>query len=69
MGSAKSVPRVAVGAVDHADRGELLRVPGLGPTTVDRILKCRMNGGRVNSLTDIGRAGKRLTKAAAYLKF
>ena len=55
--------------VNEAERGELLRVPGLGPTTVDRILKRRLNGGRVNSLADIGKPGKRLQKAAAYLKF
>lgn len=55
--------------VNHAEMGELLRVPGLGPTTVDRILKRRMNGGRLGSLGDIGRPGKRLAKAAGYLKF
>ena len=55
--------------VNRAERGELLRVPGLGPTTVDRILKKRLNGGRVKSLADIGRPGKRLQKAAAYLRF
>lgn len=55
--------------VNRAEREELLRVPGLGPTSVDRILKTRANGGRVSSPADIGRPGKRLQRAAAYLKF
>jgi predicted DNA-binding helix-hairpin-helix protein len=55
--------------VNRADRFELLRVPGLGPATVSRILHRRKHGGRVHSLADIGRPGKRLRKAATYLKF
>ena len=55
--------------INRAGRFELLRVPGLGPATVDRILRRRAGGGRINGLTDIGRPGKRLRKAAAYLKF
>jgi predicted DNA-binding helix-hairpin-helix protein len=55
--------------VNRAEREELLRVPGLGPVTVDRILNIRTNGGRVWSLDSLGRSGKRLAQAARYLKF
>ncbi|MBN1674556.1 MAG: radical SAM protein [Kiritimatiellae bacterium] len=55
--------------VNRADRLELLRVPGFGPTTVQRILERRANGGRVRALSEVGRAGRRLSKAAAYVKF
>lgn len=55
--------------INRADREELLRVPGLGPTTVKRILTRRANGGRLHSMRDVGRPHARLTKAGAYLKF
>ena len=55
--------------VNRADREELLRVPGFGPVTVERILSVRKNGGRVRKLEAIGKPGKRLTKAAGYLEF
>jgi len=55
--------------VNRADRRDLLRVPGLGLVTVGRICARRANGGRIRRLADIGRPGKRLYKAEAYLKF
>jgi predicted DNA-binding helix-hairpin-helix protein len=55
--------------INRADRYELLRVPGLGPVSVKRILAERKNGGKVRSLAQIGRMGKRLVTAQAYLKF
>ncbi|MGD9128000.1 MAG: radical SAM protein [Planctomycetia bacterium] len=55
--------------INRADREELLRVPGLGPVTVDRILKLRGNGNRVHRLNEIGRVGKLLRRAEPYLKF
>lgn len=55
--------------VNRAAKEELLRVPGLGPTTVGRILKLRRNGGRIRRLDDIGKPGKLLRQAAGYLKF
>ncbi|NQT53788.1 helix-hairpin-helix domain-containing protein [bacterium] len=55
--------------VNRADKAALLRVPGLGPTTVQRILERRRSGGKLRSLDDVGRPGKRLRKAAAYVKF
>ena len=54
---------------NRASREELLRVPGLGPTTVARILELRRGGGRLNSVDDIGKPGRRLAKAKDYLVF
>ena len=55
--------------VNRAPREELLRVPGLGPTTVGRVLEARRAGGRVHGIEEIGRPGKLLRKAAGYLRF
>ncbi len=55
--------------INRADKYQLLHVPGLGPTTVDRILKYRREGGKIRSMSDLGRIGKRLMKAQAYVKF
>jgi predicted DNA-binding helix-hairpin-helix protein len=55
--------------INRAPREELLRVPGLGLTSVNRILQSRVHGARVRTLRDIGRESKRLQKAATYLKF
>lgn len=55
--------------VNRADREELLRVPGLGLVTVDRIIKMRKDGARIRAIEDIGRPGKRLRKAEGYVKF
>jgi len=54
--------------VNSASRMELLRVPGLGPVTVKRILKRRREQ-RLRRLEDIGRPGALLRKAAGYLTF
>ncbi len=53
-------------AVNRASRLELLRVPGLGPTTVARILQVRRTQ-RIGRLEDIGRVGARLRQAQGYL--
>ncbi|MBN2302228.1 MAG: helix-hairpin-helix domain-containing protein [Lentisphaerae bacterium] len=55
--------------VNQADRKDLLRVPGLGPTTVVRILRERASGSRFHSVRDFGPPHARLTKAERYLKF
>jgi len=54
--------------VNRASRLELLRVPGLGPITVSRILRLRQTQ-RVGSLEEIGRVGARLGKARPYVTF
>jgi len=54
--------------VNRVGRRELLRVPGLGPVTVRRILRRRREA-RLASVEDIGRPGKRLRQAAGYIEF
>ena len=54
--------------INRADKYELLRVPGLGPVTVSRILQARRQS-RLWSLDNIGKIGKRLGKAQSYIKF
>ena len=54
--------------VNRASRFELLRVPGLGPVTVKRILE-RRRSGRLCGIEDIGKVGVRLLKAERYLVF
>ncbi len=53
--------------VNQADKAELLRVPGLGPVSVKRILTARRNGERVRNLAGIGLRGARAQRAAAWL--
>jgi predicted DNA-binding helix-hairpin-helix protein len=65
---AKSHPERFPVDVNRASRFSLLRVPGLGPITVNRILKCRKHS-RLHRIEDIGKVGIRLQKAAAYLAF
>jgi predicted DNA-binding helix-hairpin-helix protein len=54
--------------VNRASRLSLLRVPGLGPVTVRRILERRKQA-RLRCIEDVGRAGARLRKANKYLVF
>jgi predicted DNA-binding helix-hairpin-helix protein len=54
--------------VNSAAKDALLRVPGLGPTTVNRIIAVRGER-RLKSMRDIGRAGARLNKAEGYVAF
>ncbi|MGE5296396.1 MAG: helix-hairpin-helix domain-containing protein, partial [Solirubrobacterales bacterium] len=54
--------------VNKASRSELLRVPGLGPVTVNRIVELRRTQ-QVRDLEQLGRVGARLEKARSYLSF
>ena len=54
--------------VNRADRGELLRIPGIGPVQAERILKTRANS-RLREFADIGFKGRNAAKAAAYATF
>jgi predicted DNA-binding helix-hairpin-helix protein len=65
---AKSHPETFPIHINRADRYELLRVPGLGPVSVKRILELRKGGGKVRRLDQIGKMGKRLTTASHYLR-
>jgi predicted DNA-binding helix-hairpin-helix protein len=49
-----------------AGRAQLLRVPGLGPTYVGRILRTRREG-ILRGLRDVGLRGKNLQKALRYV--
>ena len=53
--------------LNRADRADLLRVPGLGPVAVKRILAARKGGGRVSSLERVGVRGALARKASAWL--
>jgi len=52
--------------INAADRELLLRVPGLGPATVARVLKQRREG-RISRLEDFGLKGIRLEKIRPYV--
>jgi len=54
--------------INQASRFSLLRVPGLGPVTVKRILEWREKQ-RIRRLEDVGKVGIRLAKAKQYLRF
>ncbi len=52
--------------LNRSEKEELLKVPGLGPVSVNRILRVRKKG-RIKRLEDIGMKGKRLTLAGKYV--
>jgi len=54
--------------VNRAAKFELLRVPGLGPVTVGRLLE-RRRAAKIRGIGDIGKVGARLEKARKYLAF
>jgi len=54
--------------INKASKFSLLRVPGLGPLTVKRILQQRKHG-RIRSIENVGKVGVRLKKAKKYLTF
>ena len=54
--------------INNASKFSLLRVPGLGPVTVKRLLEQRKES-RIRSIEDVGKVGARLEKAKKYLTF
>ncbi|MGA2266648.1 MAG: radical SAM protein [Phycisphaerae bacterium] len=54
--------------VNKADRFELLRVPGLGPIAVKRILTLRAEGSRIRSLHELAAVAPRLHGGEKYFK-
>ncbi|MHC4757030.1 MAG: radical SAM protein [Planctomycetota bacterium] len=54
--------------INSAPKHLLLRVPGLGPVTINRILKQRRCS-KLHSILDIAKPNKRLNKAEKYLVF
>jgi len=65
---ARSHPEVFPLEINRADREQLLRVPGLGPTSVERILKVRPQQS-IRWLEDLGKLGAVTRQAAPYLLF
>jgi predicted DNA-binding helix-hairpin-helix protein len=65
---AQSHPEMFPINVNRASKFSLLRVPGLGPVTVKRILEQRKSG-RIKRMEEIGKVGVRLEKAKKYLTF
>jgi predicted DNA-binding helix-hairpin-helix protein len=61
-------PEVFPVNINIASRQSLLKVPGLGPITVKRIIERRKQG-RIRDIRDVGRPGVRLNKAREYLAF
>ena len=53
--------------LNRADKAELLRVPGLGPVAVRRILNARKGGGRIAGLDRVGVRGALARKASAWI--
>ena len=51
--------------INKADKESLLRVPGLGPSTADIILKTRLHG-KITRLEDLNIKGKRLENVKKY---
>jgi predicted DNA-binding helix-hairpin-helix protein len=52
--------------VNTASRRELLRVPGIGPQSADRIVRMRRQGS-LRSLKDLGRSGAAAKRAAPFV--
>ena len=65
---AKSHPEFFPVNVNRAAKFELLRVPGLGPITVNRILKRRRHTS-LRRIEDIDKVGARILKAQKFLIF
>ena len=61
-------PEVFPVRINKADREMLLRVPGIGPDTVKRILELRSEG-RITQPEQLGVKGKRLEKIKSYVVF
>jgi predicted DNA-binding helix-hairpin-helix protein len=61
-------PEVFPVNINNASKPQLLKVPGLGPITVKKIIEMRKQG-RINKIEDIGKAGARLEKARNFLTF
>lgn len=66
---ARSHPEFFPVNVNKADKFSLLRVPGLGPVAVDRILQYRREGTRIKSLEIPGWTNKTLRKAEQFVSF
>ncbi len=53
--------------INSSDKDTLLRVPGIGPDTAERILKIQQQDRKIIRLEDLGLKGKRLEKVTGYV--
>jgi predicted DNA-binding helix-hairpin-helix protein len=53
--------------INHAERHELIKVPGIGPVGALAILNARVRGGKLRSLEDLKRLGITAGRAAPYI--
>jgi predicted DNA-binding helix-hairpin-helix protein len=53
--------------VNHADRQELLRVPGIGPLGAARVIKARAGGNRLTEAGQLDRLGIHTQRALPYI--
>ena len=65
---AKGHPEIFPIDINRATKTSLLKVPGLGPVTVNRIINKRRMG-KIRHIEQVGRVGLRLEKAQKYLSF
>ena len=65
---AKRNPQYFPVNINKASKDELLRVPGLGQISVDRILELRKSA-KIKTISDIGKSTLLLKKATDYLTF
>jgi predicted DNA-binding helix-hairpin-helix protein len=63
---AQAHPELFPVEVNRASREELLRVPGLGPRSVDRLLRWRREG-CLRDVSDLGKAGAVPGRAASFV--
>jgi predicted DNA-binding helix-hairpin-helix protein len=63
---ARAHPELFPVEVNRAPRGALLRVPGIGPRSVERILRWRRQAS-LRELADLGKAGAVAKRAAPYV--
>lgn len=63
---ARAHPELFPVEVNRASREELLRVPGLGPRSVERLLRWRRQD-TIREVADLGRAGAMTARAAPFL--
>ena len=55
--------------INHADRRDLLRIPGIGPKGAQAILESRQRGGRLKSVDDLKALGVWSNRAAPFILF
>jgi predicted DNA-binding helix-hairpin-helix protein len=53
--------------LNRADRHDLLRIPGIGPRTANRILDARSAGSRLRSVDDLKRLGINTRRASEFI--